>query len=62
MLIVSVTNCPARCTVLTDILETGHDVSTTKVLISGTRRGLTPKLKTLLRRRGLLPGSSLDLM
>jgi len=29
----------------------GHGVSRTKVLISGTRRGLTPKLKTLLRRR-----------
>ena len=31
-----------------------HGVSTTKVLISGTRRGLTPKLKTLLRRRSAI--------
>jgi IS5 family transposase len=29
-------------------------VSRTKVLISGTRRGLTPKLKTLLRRRSAI--------
>ena len=28
----------------------GHSVSTKKVLISGTRRGLTPTLKRLLRR------------
>ncbi|SNT15442.1 IS5 family transposase [Antarctobacter heliothermus] len=32
----------------------GHGVSTTTVLISGTRRGLTPKLKTLLRRRSAI--------
>ncbi len=32
----------------------GHGVSGTKVLISGTRRGLTPKLKTLLRRRSAI--------
>ncbi|MBT52786.1 MAG: IS5/IS1182 family transposase [Mameliella sp.] len=32
----------------------GHGVLTTKVLISGTRRGLTPKLKTLLRRRSAI--------
>ncbi|MCF7701865.1 transposase [Loktanella sp. M215] len=32
----------------------GHGVSTTKVLISGKRRGLTPKLKTLLRRRSAI--------
>ena len=29
----------------------GHGVSGAKIPISGTRRGLTPKLKTLLRRR-----------
>ncbi|QDA36566.1 IS5 family transposase (plasmid) [Paracoccus liaowanqingii] len=32
----------------------GHGVSETKVLISGTRRGLTPKLKALLRRRSAI--------
>jgi IS5 family transposase len=32
----------------------GHGVSRTKVLISGIRRGLTPKLKTLLRRRSAI--------
>jgi transposase, IS5 family len=29
----------------------GHSVETTRVLISGTRRGLTPKLAAALRRR-----------
>ncbi|TGN67478.1 IS5/IS1182 family transposase, partial [Paracoccus liaowanqingii] len=32
----------------------GHGVSETKVLISGTRRGLTQKLKALLRRRSAI--------
>jgi IS5 family transposase len=32
----------------------GHGVETTRVLISGTRRGLTPKLKALLRRRSAI--------
>ncbi len=32
----------------------GHGVSTTQVLISGTRRGLTPTLKRLLRRRSAI--------
>lgn len=32
----------------------GHGVAGTKVLISGTRRGLTPKLKSLLRRRSAI--------
>lgn len=32
----------------------GHGVSDTKVLISGTRRGLTPALKRLLRRRSAI--------
>ena len=32
----------------------GLGVSGTKVLISGTRRGLTPKLRTLLRRRSAI--------
>ena len=32
----------------------GHPVSETKVLISGTRRGLTPALKKLLRRRSAI--------
>jgi len=32
----------------------GHGVSQTKVLISGTRRGLTPTLKRLLRRRSAI--------
>ncbi|TGN62515.1 IS5/IS1182 family transposase, partial [Paracoccus liaowanqingii] len=32
----------------------GHGVSETKVLISGTRCGLTPKLKALLRRRSAI--------
>lgn len=32
----------------------GHGVEKTKVLISGTRRGLTPKLKKLLRRRSAI--------
>lgn len=32
----------------------GHGVEKTKVLISGTRRGLTPKLKNLLRRRSAI--------
>jgi transposase, IS5 family len=32
----------------------GHNVSRTQVLISGTRRGLTPTLKRLLRRRSAI--------
>jgi len=32
----------------------GHDVEKTKVLISGSKRGLTPKLKTLLGRRSAI--------
>lgn len=32
----------------------GHGVENTSVLISGTRRGLTPKLKKLLRRRSAI--------
>ena len=32
----------------------GHGVSGTQVLISGTRRGLTPALKRLLRRRSAI--------
>ncbi len=32
----------------------GHGVGRTRVLISGTRRGLTPSLKTLLRRRSAI--------
>ncbi|PIL19969.1 transposase [Puniceibacterium antarcticum] len=32
----------------------GHGVSATQVLISGTRRGLTPALKRLLRRRSAI--------
>ncbi|PIL18923.1 hypothetical protein P775_17295 [Puniceibacterium antarcticum] len=32
----------------------GHGVSATQVLISGTRRGLTPTLKRLLRRRSAI--------
>jgi IS5 family transposase len=32
----------------------GHGVEKTKVLISGARRGLTPKLKKLLRRRSAI--------
>lgn len=32
----------------------GHGVEKTKVLISGQRRGLTPSLKTLLRRRSAI--------
>jgi IS5 family transposase len=32
----------------------GHGVEKTKVLISGTKRGLTPKLKKLLRRRSAI--------
>ncbi|MFQ3254131.1 MAG: IS5 family transposase [Loktanella salsilacus] len=32
----------------------GHGVLATQVLISGTRRGLTPKLKRLLRRRSAI--------
>lgn len=33
----------------------GHGVSGTRVLISGNRRGLTPKLKALLRRSAIEP-------
>ena len=32
----------------------GHGVETTRVLISGSRRGLTPSLKALLRRRSAI--------
>jgi IS5 family transposase len=32
----------------------GHGVQNTTVLISGTRRGLTPRLKRLLRRRSAI--------
>lgn len=32
----------------------GHGVQSTKVLVSGTRRGLTPRLKRLLRRRSAI--------
>jgi IS5 family transposase len=32
----------------------GHRVERTQVLISGQRRGLTPSLKTLLRRRSAI--------
>ena len=32
----------------------GHDVETTRVLISGAKRGLTPVLKKLLRRRSAI--------
>ncbi len=32
----------------------GHGVETTRVLISGTRRGLTPPLAKLLRRRSAI--------
>ena len=32
----------------------GHDVTGTKVLISGTSRGLTPRLRRLLRRRSAI--------
>ena len=32
----------------------GHGVGTTRVLISGSRRGLTPSLKALLRRRSAI--------
>jgi IS5 family transposase len=32
----------------------GHGVSQTQVLISGTRRGLTPALKRMLRRRSAI--------
>jgi IS5 family transposase len=32
----------------------GHNVSRSQVLISGTRRGLTPAMKTLLRRRSAI--------
>ena len=32
----------------------GHGVATTQILISGTRRGLTPALKRLLRRRSAI--------
>ena len=32
----------------------GHGVETTRVLISGSRRGLTPPLKALLRRRSAI--------
>ncbi len=32
----------------------GHGVETTRVLISGTRRGLTPTLARLLRRRSAI--------
>jgi len=32
----------------------GHDVKTTRVLISGAKRGLTPVLKKLLRRRSAI--------
>ncbi|MBR2655258.1 MAG: hypothetical protein IKD58_02010, partial [Loktanella sp.] len=32
----------------------GHGVEKTKVLISGTKRGLTPKIKKLLRRRSAI--------
>ena len=32
----------------------GHGVGGTTVLVSGTRRGLTPRLKRLLRRRGAI--------
>ncbi len=36
----------------------GHGVARTKVLISGTRRGLTPALKQLLRRRSAIEPQS----
>lgn len=32
----------------------GHGVDTTQVLISGAKRGLTPALKKLLRRRSAI--------
>lgn len=36
------------------VVDRGYGISGTKVLISGTRRGLTPKLKALLRRRSAI--------
>jgi IS5 family transposase len=44
------TNCRPRLAVV-DRGYKGHGIETTRVLISGTRRGLTPALARLLRRR-----------
>ncbi len=44
------TNCRPRLAVV-DRGYRGHGVETTRVLISGTRRGLTPALAAALRRR-----------
>ncbi|MBM9592896.1 hypothetical protein JM664_00010, partial [Rhodobacteraceae bacterium MCCB 386] len=39
----------------------GHGVETTRVLISGTRRGITPSLARLLRRRSAIEPSPMML-
>jgi transposase, IS5 family len=44
------TNCRPRLAVV-DRGYRGHGVETTRVLVSGTRRGLTPALAKALRRR-----------
>jgi IS5 family transposase len=49
----TLTGCQPALTVV-DRGYRGHGVENTTVLISGTRRGLTPRLKRLLRRRSAI--------